>query len=622
MRLSQKINKYPLLLLIAFLTGISVFGQTRNTITGKITDKKLNEYLPGAVVTLKGPSSHTTTTNANGQYLFVDIPKGSYQLSVTYINYNGFSADIDVPVTGTVKKDIDLISSTKDMATVTVVGSRFGQSKALNSQKEAMNIKNVVSEEQIERFPDMNTADVLQRVPGVTVQRSAGEGRFVGLRGTGPALTNVTVNGSLLATSNGTDRVVELDVINAGQLGGIEVTKVITPDMDANAIGGSINLKTRSAFDYKSRVFNVWAGVNNSAGAGFRSAINYSDKLGKNKKFGISLSASLTRTNRKETSNEQTWGDRTSTTNVALPMALRAMTIRQSNNTRDRLGLSGQLEYKFSGKSRIWINGMFNKRWDDQFRNDLTAKIDQGKYVSDTIVTGTRFIKSTQDRVERQKATAVEFGGINYAGKLKIEYQATYSAAYTKKSEGQIAPEFRYNNVNVKLTDLDTKFPNFGITDGKNIYNSGMYTHDVTDYRIENTTNELYTGGIDFTLPMNLAKKSTGELKFGARHRTNNKSRGDSRQQWSWKGAAPLNLAQFEDPNQMLGGVQDGHYNMGYAINTQKYREFFNANQSATGFVATDRPDVAFGEPYNADEKVTGVYAMASQTFGKLLVLG
>jgi hypothetical protein len=60
------------------------------------------------VVTLKGPSSHTTTTNANGQYLFVDIPKGSYQLSVTYINYNGFSADIDIPVTGTVKKDIDL----------------------------------------------------------------------------------------------------------------------------------------------------------------------------------------------------------------------------------------------------------------------------------------------------------------------------------------------------------------------------------------------------------------------------------------------------------------------------------------------------------------------------------
>ena len=620
MRLLATTTKLLFLFLI-LLSGITVMGQSRPAVKGSVSDGTLKENLPGAVITLTGPTTLKTIADANGQYLFVNVPQGKYKMRVTYVNYKSYDSDIEITSSGDVNQNIEMTSLSKVMTTVVVVGNRFGQAKALNSQKEAVNIKNIVSEEQIERFPDINTADVLQRVPGVTVQRSAGEGRFVGLRGTNPTLTNITVNGSLLATSNGSDRLVELDVINAGQLGGLEVSKVITPDMDANAIGGSINLKTRSAFDYKSRLLNVMGGVGYSAGVGFRSAVNYADKLGAKKKIGISLSASFTRTNREENSNEQMWGDRTSTTNAVLPMALRQIILRRSNNVRDRLGLSAQLEYKFNEKSRIRFSGMMNKRWDDQWRNDFTARIDQGKYVSSTEVTGARFIKASQERVERQQANAFEFGGLHQLGKLKVDYQLSYSNAYTKKSDGQLGPEFRFNSVNVKLRDLDTYFPNYDVTNSKDVYNGTNYAFDVTDYRFENTNNHLYTGGVNFALPLKLAKTSTGEFKFGGKFRSNQKDRKDTRQQWKWAGTPNLNIAQFEDANETISDFQDGHYSLGKKINTQLFRDFFNANQSATGFTRTDRPDVNFGEPYEADEDVTGVYMMATQTFNKLLIL-
>jgi TonB-dependent receptor len=615
--------KFNCLFFLFILCCFNSYAQDYVTIRGVVRDKTRQEILPGAEVTLTGPSIYRVVTDANGQFLFVNIPKANYKLKVNYIGYELYATDLSVSEKMEFRKNIELTSINKELREVVVRGNRFGQAKALNAQKEAVNIKNVVSEEQIERFPDMNTAEVLQRVPGVTIQRSAGEGRFAGLRGTNPAMTNITVNGGMLATSNGTDRVVELDVINAGQLGGLEVSKVITPDMDANAIGGTINLKTRSAFEYNTRVLDALVGLGKnslSSNNGFRGAFNYLDRLGKKKNFGVSFNASFTRTSRESTSNEQTWGDRTSTSGKALPLALRRIILRQSINQRDRLGLSGQLEYKFNDKNRIFLSSMFNKRWDDQVRNDLTARIDQGKYLDYTQVTGARFVKGIQDRVERQQANSYEFGGINQVGKLKIDYRLTYSNAYTKKSDGQLAPEFLFNGVNLTLSELESRFPLFAVTNEKDVYGGGNYNFDVTDLRFENTNNSIYGGALNFTLPLQLTKKSTGALQFGGKFRSTDKDRQDVREQWKWKGVTPLQVAQFEDAK-TVDGFQDGHYTMGHAINGSRFREFFLANQTPTGFTKTDRPDVNFGEPYNADEDVTGVYLMGTQSFNKLLVL-
>jgi TonB-dependent receptor len=124
-------------------------------------------------------------------------------------------------------------------------------------------IKNVVSADQIGRFPDPNAAEAIQRIQGVTLERDQGEGRFVIIRGTEPRLTSVTINGERIAAPEGDIRFVATDVIPADLLQAIEVTKALTPDMEADAIGDSVNLITKSAPQRTRYSLTAGTGYNN-----------------------------------------------------------------------------------------------------------------------------------------------------------------------------------------------------------------------------------------------------------------------------------------------------------------------------------------------------------------------
>ncbi len=598
-----------------------VLGQNTGDISGTVTDGSLSGFLPGAHVYLEGTQFQDISGN-DGSYRFIQVPFGTYSLHVSYIGYEDYVTTLEINGTQSkVTHDISMEGSYQILKEVTVKGQRFGQSKALNAQKEAVNIMNVVAEEQIERFPDLNTAEVLQRVPGVTIQRDMGEGRFVALRGTAPNLTNVTVNGNQIAVSNGEARVVELDVVSAGQLAGIEVVKVITPDMDGNAIGGSVNLKTRSAFDFQDRVFKVMVGGSKNnlvSSPGFRTALNFADKVGANNKFGISLNANFRRTNRLRQNNEARWGDRELDSGAELPMALREVEIQRSANVRDRLGLSSQLEYRFSENSRIGFEAMFNKRWDDQDRELMRVRLDRGDYISRTEVQDLRIIKHLHDRLEEQIVTAYSFNGEHLLGKVKMDYRIAYSDAFTKKDDGQLKPEFELRGVNLLLSELDSKSPQWAIADGSDINDGSRYKHDKTDLKYENTTNQLITTNLNFEVPLNLGANN-GAIKFGLKHRANNKDRSDIRTQWDWEGPDDLLLNQFEVSND-LNEIHDG-YTLGRELDRDAFRKYFFANQSSNGFEKTERLDVDLGESYDAKENITGTYLMATQNIGDLLIL-
>ena len=615
-------NGFAMVIYLLLTTG-NLFGQSKGAIRGTVADASSGEFLPGAHVLLEG-TKYQTITNVDGIYLLNNVDPGDYNPLVSYLGYERHSQTVAVPATGgEIVVEIKMTGASELMLLqeVTVVGNRFGQAKALNQQKESDNIKNVISQEQIERFPDLNTAEVLQRVPGVTIQRSNGEGRFIALRGTSPTLTNVTVNGEQIAVSNGSQRVVELDVINANQLGGIEVTKVVTPDMDGNAIGGSVNLKNKSAFEYASRVLAVRADVGQngqSSDLGFRTAIDFSDKFGAKDNIGITLGANFVRTARESHSSENRWGDRDDVNDNELPLVWRDNELKESVNERDRLGLSGQFEYKFNDNHQVYVNAMFNKRWDDQTRNQLRARIDRGDYITRTEVEGARFIKSFQDRIEEQIVTAYNLGGEHQFTGFKMDYKFSYSNAYTRKDDGQIVPEFEFRGVDLLLNEVTSKTPNYQVTNDENIFDGANYVFDQTDFRFENTNNDVYTAALNFALPMNMGK-GFGEFKFGGKFRGNNKDRKDTRARWKWEGSDDLLGSQFIS-SRIIDDFLDT-YSLGPAFDAPGFRNFFLANQTTGGFEMQDRPDVNFGEPYDAEEGVTGVYVMGTQTFGNLLVL-
>ena len=243
-----------------FISPLSISAQKNGQITGRVYDAETKEYLPGANVVLKG-TAFGAATDRSGNYRISNIPPGNYVLVASYIGFEDTSFDIVIDEKGfTVNQDLALKASEVKMQEVTILGLRQGQTKALNVQKTASNIMNVVSEEQIESFPDINSAEVLQRVPGITILRDQGEGRYVQIRGTEARLNTMKVNGETIPSPEGEIRQVQMDIIPADQLSSIEVIKAITPDMDGDAIGGTVNLITKSALDYEKPVLNVTAG--------------------------------------------------------------------------------------------------------------------------------------------------------------------------------------------------------------------------------------------------------------------------------------------------------------------------------------------------------------------------
>ena len=145
-----------------------------------------------------------------------------------------------------------------DIEEVVVIGTRASLKKARDIERAADGWKSIVIADDIGNFPDQNVAESLQRLPGLSIQRDEGEGRNVIVRGLSPSFNNVTINGVRVGSSGnnpGAD-FVSLDVVPSDLLNGIEVSKTNTPDMDGDAIAGTINLKTLSAFDRKEDSMN------------------------------------------------------------------------------------------------------------------------------------------------------------------------------------------------------------------------------------------------------------------------------------------------------------------------------------------------------------------------------
>ena len=233
---------YFISFLISLLVAQTTFSQS--TIKGKVVNKD-KEPIEGAYVFIEGSSIYDISDN-NGEYQLLNIEQGNYMLSISYIGYEVQSYDISLVKGQVLYKNIDILDvmMLKDV----IINSRVeGQAKALNLQKNKNNITTIISEEQIERFPDSNLGDVLKRVSGINVQFDQGEARFANIRGTSPELNSVTINGERIPSAEAEKRYVQLDLIPADMIGSIEVNKAVLPNMDADAIGGSINLVTKKA---------------------------------------------------------------------------------------------------------------------------------------------------------------------------------------------------------------------------------------------------------------------------------------------------------------------------------------------------------------------------------------
>ncbi len=136
----------------------------------------------------------------------------------------------------------------QDIEIVEVKGVKQADLKARDLERMKDGFSSVISTDDLGNFVDQNVAESLRRLPGVTLQRSEGEGKFVTVRGLGPSFVSVNMNGAQMSGA-GEEHKVGLDALPADLLGTIEVLKTLTPDQNLNSIGGTVNVKAISAFD-------------------------------------------------------------------------------------------------------------------------------------------------------------------------------------------------------------------------------------------------------------------------------------------------------------------------------------------------------------------------------------
>ncbi|HET6564708.1 MAG TPA: TonB-dependent receptor [Xanthomonadales bacterium] len=242
--------KKPLALLVSSAVCLMMAGAVQaQTVTGEVTDESKRIPFQGAVVRIEGVQS-STSTDERGRFRLSNVPPGDYTLVISYVGTADTRVPISVTSDGLAMGSVVIGATAEAAATVEevlIVGQAAAVAGAINQERAADNLVSVLDADAMGQFPDQNVAESLNRLPGVTVENDQGEGRYVVIRGMDPDLNSTSING-VRASTGEPRRALQLDVIPSDVLDGLEVSKTLTPDMDGDAIGGSINIKTLSAF--------------------------------------------------------------------------------------------------------------------------------------------------------------------------------------------------------------------------------------------------------------------------------------------------------------------------------------------------------------------------------------
>ncbi len=264
------IKRLGIFFLILQVFSITLYSARNGSLKGTIKDAQTKDVLPFTNVILVG-TSMGAAADMDGNYIIRNVPPGSYVLRAKYIGYQQQEINVEILEGRTTEYNIMLKPEAVEGETVIVTAQAEGQMQAINEQLSSLSIKNVVSSARIQELPDANAAESVSRLPGVSIIRTGGEGARVVVRGLSPQYNRVTIDGVELPSnytssdqnehkkefnsndelSLSGDRATDLSMISSNMLGGIEVIKAITPDMDATVLGGVINFSMRKAIKSK-----------------------------------------------------------------------------------------------------------------------------------------------------------------------------------------------------------------------------------------------------------------------------------------------------------------------------------------------------------------------------------
>ncbi len=582
--------------------------------------------LPGARVELK-PRKASGLTSGQGEFSITDLPPGQYSVTVEYVGFATYSGAVTVVAGQASRLDIVLQVGMHNEVITVSGGRERGEVEAINREETADNIVQVLPADVITSLPNTNIADAVGRLSSVSLERDEGEGKYIQIRGTEPRLSNVTVDGIHLPSSESV-RNVKLDVIPADLVDSVEVSKTLSANQDSDAIGGSVNLVTKTPTDRSYLTILGMGGYTPITRGRHLDQFDgtYGQRFGEKKRFGLLFGGSYDY-NARGIHDIEPAPTVNTLPDGSLFFGPNTADLRNYRYERKRYGFDGDLDYKLGDMSSVYLRGLFS-RFNDYGQDWIYSPgintfiqnpLDPNNTCGITTAGGVQGCGGTSfTDVYRQPAErtfSVQAGARHAIRTMLVTYelalsQSKYEGGFPRASfDGPGASD---NSVAFGVDTSHPFTPKFPVLNGVNLYDPTQYTLSGLSSGNQSIFERDVVGDITLNKQYR-AWAHPGNLEVGFKGWDARKSSIDIEDRFSSNNNPQMSgfLGSYTDPNYYFH-----QYQFGPTSDYKKVLTYFNANsgQFGGGF----DPVRSLPNDFNVNERIWAGYVMNTTSFGRL----
>lgn len=446
--------------------------------------------LTGVSVQLVEAGLEAVTSNS-GDFVFRRVPEGTHTLRVSLIGYAAQDVRVQVEAGRSVHRAVVLETAPVVMDGIEVSATLAGQARALMEQRTSDNIVSVVSADGIGRFPDLNMADALNRVAGISLVRFRGEGVSVNIRGAPPEFSGVAINGVAMPTAT-EGREANLNAFSTDVVGAVEVAKALTPDMEASSIGGRVNIRTRGALTTGERRLSMTPAMGYSEMGevgNYNGSITLAEVFGADRNVGLLLSASRSRIGRQMDNLENSWSWHEASNDFRpTTVATKAYDI-----VRTRSAYSARLDWVPGERSTFFVSGAHTfldnqeERHNVSFRMGDARRLAPGSNSVSGVAEEFTVRWNYHDRRTQTTTQSLSAGGTLQLDFGSLDFTGAFSRGRSEDPPGRMYVEYRTPNANRISFRYDYSNPDFPVwtpvaAGSHEVLNGGSLVQDPSRY--------------------------------------------------------------------------------------------------------------------------------------------
>lgn len=617
--------------------SLSLQAQTTGSVAGNVFNAAHNANLIGARISVAG-TELATTSDTRGEFRLNNVPVGAQTLEVRYGGSKPENVQVQVQAGQTATVSVGLDPELVVMERFQVSSYAGEQIAALNRQRQANTISNVVSSDTIGELPDNNLRSALNRLPGINV--SGGDDGQISIRGMEGKLNAIALDGdSLPAAANnlsgfgsqGSTRGIDLRKIPTEAIQSIEVIKTPTADMDGDSIGGRVELKTASAFDFRERISRASTEFQmfEFGGHGYSASATYGNVVNAARTVGVYLGLNWKDYSREFGQYNLSYSNPTEAV-AGAPALLNEINPNKQYEESQEFALNAALDWKVSDTTTLnfkaWFNG--SDKFDDrprvqlQFRDIARANLTDASGLKAAGVGRIRVRKRDRLRPDREyEQLRLAFKGQTVLGNSTFNYGAVYGSSTFTATEYDFTYEANYSNVSWSWDRTrDLVFPAYAFNSGAVDMFNNPAAYPITD--VQRRTRDNYDRDLSLNADWKIDFKADNpvSLKTGFKGRFKDRSNAGQVRRYTATPAATIAAA-----GTVRFSTYDRFQDFGFVADDTGFARFLDANRDNTAMFR-DVPFSAAQEEAETQAKVLediwAGYAMGTYDWKNLRLLG